>query len=110
MVDDFRLEKLLAMDKEWFTAKIWPHMFYMSDADLWRWKTNAARAMGNSLDEAYIPHLAEAFRREEDWRVKAMAAWALGRIGGPEARRLLDAFLPQSAGLVREEIATALGN
>jgi len=43
MVDDFRLEKLLGMDKAWFTEKIWPHMFYMSDADLWRWKANAAR-------------------------------------------------------------------
>ena len=57
MAGDFRLEKLLQMDKAWFTEKIWPHMFYMSDADLWRWKTNVARAMGNTRDEAYIPHL-----------------------------------------------------
>ncbi|MCE5264304.1 MAG: HEAT repeat domain-containing protein [Deltaproteobacteria bacterium] len=108
MVENFRLEKLLGMDKAWFTEKIWPHMFYMSDADLWRWKTNVARAMGNTRDEAYIPHLAEAFRREDDERVKAMAAWALGRIDGPEARRLLASFLPESAGLVREEINAAL--
>jgi epoxyqueuosine reductase len=108
MVDDFRLEKLLGMDKAWFTEKIWPHMFYMSDADLWRWKTNVARVMGNTRDEAYIPLLAEAFCREDDVRVKAMAAWALGRIGGPEARRALADFLPVSTGLVREEIAAAL--
>jgi len=37
-----------------------------------------------------------------------MAAWALGRIGGPEARQCLDRFLPQSAGLVREEIIAVL--
>jgi epoxyqueuosine reductase len=108
MVDDFRLEKLLAMDKPWFTEKIWPHMFYMSNADLWRWKTNVARAMGNTRDEAYIPHLAEALRREGDERVKAMAAWAIGRIGGKAAKQALTAFLSESAGLVREEIIAAL--
>lgn len=108
MAADFRLEKLLRMDKAWFTEKIWPHMFYMPPADLWRWKMNVARAMGNTRDEVYVPELAEAYRREEDERVKAMAAWALGRIGGPEARQCLDRFLPQSAGLVREEIIAAL--
>lgn len=108
MAEDFRLEKLLRMDKAWFTEKIWPHMFYMPPADLWRWKMNVARAMGNTRDEVYVPELAEAYRREEDEWVKAMAAWALGRIGGPEARQCLDRFLPQSAGLVREEIIAAL--
>ena len=108
MAGDFRLEKLLRMDKAWFTEKIWPHMFYMPPADLWRWKMNVARAMGNTRDEVYVPELAEEYRREEDERVKAMAAWALGRIGGPEARQCLDRFLPQSAGLVREEIIAAL--
>ncbi|MCX5818860.1 MAG: HEAT repeat domain-containing protein [Deltaproteobacteria bacterium] len=108
MVDDFRLEKLLGMDKAWFTEKIWPHMFYMSDADLWRWKTNIARVMGNTRDEAYIPHLMEAFRREGDERVKVMAAWAIGRIGGKAARQALTAFLPESAGLARAEVIAAL--
>lgn len=108
MVDDFRLEKLLAMDKGWFLEKIWPHMFYMSDADLWRWKTNAARAMGNSRDEAWIPHLADALGRETDERVKAMAVWALGRIGTAAARQPLEAVLPASSGPLREEITAAL--
>jgi epoxyqueuosine reductase len=108
MVEDFRLEKLLGMDKTWFTEKIWPHMFYMSDADLWRWKMNAARAMGNSLDETYISHLTEAFRRESDERVKVMTAWALGRIGGPAAKQALEAFLAESAGPIRSEILSAL--
>ena len=108
MAADFRLEKLLRMDKAWFTEKIWPHMFYMPPADLWRWKMNVARAMGNTRDEVYVPELAEAYQREEDEWVKAMAAWALGRIGGPAARQWLDRFLPQSAGLVREEIIAVL--
>jgi epoxyqueuosine reductase len=108
MAGDFRLEKLLGMDKAWFTEKIWPHMFYMSYADLWRWKMNVARAMGNTRDEAYVSHLTEAFRREGDERVKAMAAWALGRIGGPAAKQALADFLPESAGLVRAEIIATM--
>jgi epoxyqueuosine reductase len=108
MVEDFRLEKLLHMDKAFFTEKIWPHMFYMSDADLWRWKANAARAMGNTLDEAYIPDLVNAFSGSGDEKVAAMIAWALGRIGGNAARLALDAFLPGSLSPVREEIQAAL--
>ena len=108
MIEDFRLEKLLHMDKAFFTEKIWPHMFYMSDADLWRWKANAARAMGNARDEAYVPELVRAFRENGDERTSAMIAWALGRIGSLAARAALDAFLPGSSTPVREEIQAAL--
>ena len=109
MVENFRLEKLLQMDKAFFTEKIWPHMFYMSDADLWRWKANAARAMGNTQDETYVPRLVSAFGESGDDGVAAMIAWALGRIGGPAARKALEAFLPGSHSPVREEIQAALG-
>jgi epoxyqueuosine reductase len=108
MVEDFRLEKILHMDKAFFAEKIWPHMFYMSDSDLWRWKANAARAMGNTLDEAYIPQLVRAFSESGDERVAAMIAWALGRIGGDSARQALEAFLPGSRSPVREEIQAAI--
>jgi epoxyqueuosine reductase len=108
MVENFGLEKLLHMDKAFFTEKIWPHMFYMSDADLWRWKVNAARAMGNTRDEAYVPHLVSAFGESGDERVAAMIAWALGRIGGLSARQALETFLPDSRSPVREEIRAAL--
>ena len=109
MAGDFRLEKLLHMDKAFFTEKIWPHMFYMSDADLWRWKVNAARAMGNVRDEAYVPELARAFSESGDERVAAMIAWALWRIGGDSARQALEAFLSGSSSPIREEILSALG-
>ncbi|OHE17458.1 MAG: PBS lyase [Syntrophobacterales bacterium GWC2_56_13] len=108
MVEDFRLENLLHMDKAYFTAKIWQHMFYMSDAGLWRWKANAARAMGNTLDEKYVSELARAFRENGDERTSAMIAWALGRIGGPAAKQVLEAALPGSSSPVREEILAAL--
>ena len=108
MVDDFQLEKLLHMDAPYFNDRIWPHMFYMSDKDLWRWKMNVARAMGNTLDDRYVPELTKAFRENGDERVLGMIAWALGRIGGAEAKRALEDALLKSDGLVKEEITAAL--
>jgi len=108
MVEEFRLERLLHMDKAYFTAKIWPHMFYMSDSDLWRWKANVARVMGNMRDEAYVPDLMRAFGECGDERAAAMIAWALGRIGSPAAKQALETFLPGSHSPLREEILAAL--
>ena len=86
---DFALVKLLHMDKAYFESRIWPHMFYMGPADIWRWKMNVARAMGNSLDVAYVPDLIHAYHDIADERVRGMIAWALGRIGGSQSRRAL---------------------
>jgi len=108
MAEDFKLNKLLHMDKAYFNSRIWPHMFYMSDKDLWRWKMNIARAMGNSRDDAYFPDLLTAFQNNEDERVLGMMAWAMGRIGGAKAKRALNDLLPGREGLVREEILFAL--
>jgi epoxyqueuosine reductase len=104
MIEDFQLDKLLHMDADHFKTRIWPHMFYMPENDLWRWKMNVARVMGNSLDEKYIPELSKAFQDNNDERVLGMIAWALGRIGGPEAKKVLMDILIGSDGLVREEI------
>jgi len=106
--DSFGLKNLLHMDAAYFMEKIWPHMFYMSPDDLWRWKMNAARAMGNSLDPVHIPDLVKAFRANQNSRVLGMIAWALGRIGNAGARDALLTFLPGSSGEVREEIEEAL--
>jgi epoxyqueuosine reductase len=108
MAKDFELSKLLHMDKAYFSSRIWPHMFYMSENDLWRWKMNVARAMGNMLDPKNIPDLIRAFRENEDERLLGMVAWALGRIGGPKAKAALEEFLSGSDDLVREEILQAL--
>jgi epoxyqueuosine reductase len=105
----FALPKLLSMDADYFERNIRPHMFYMSVKDLWRWKMNVARVMGNTRDQGYVPELILAFQREEDERVRAMCAWALGRIGGEEARRALQSFKETASGLVAEEVVAALG-
>jgi epoxyqueuosine reductase len=108
MVDDFKLVKLLHMDKAHFSSKVFPHMFYMPDKDLWRWKMNVARAMGNSRDEEYIRDLLTAFHNDSDEKVLGMIAWAMGRIGGPKAKKALNGLLPGRDGMVREEILLAL--
>lgn len=108
MADDFRLNKLLQMDKAYFNSRIWPHMFYMPDKDIWRWKMNVARAMGNSRDPEYLPGLQEAFRSNDDERVLGMLAWAMGRIGGLKVKKILNDFLPGFHGAVQKEIASAL--
>ncbi len=105
---NFDLRALLHMDREYFTAKVWPHMFYMSPDDIWKWKMNVARVMGNTLDDGYVPDLVCAYHENEDARVRGMIAWALGRIGGAEARKALEGFLPSGEGPVREEILMAL--
>ena len=105
---NFDLARLLHMDKPYFTKNIWPHMFYMSADDLWRWKMNAARAMGNSLNPAYVSDLIRAFQENPDDRVQSMIAWALGCIGGAEAGVALEQFNAGASGMVKEEIGHAL--
>ena len=83
-------------------------MFYMSADDLWRWKMNAARAMGNSRNPAYVTDLIRAFKENSDERVQSMIAWALGRIGNVEAMATLEGFSKDSTGIVKEEIQQAI--
>ncbi|MFX1489481.1 MAG: epoxyqueuosine reductase [Promethearchaeota archaeon] len=107
-IDDFSLPTLLHMDQKFYRTRIWPHMFYMPRDEMWRWKMNAARAMGNTLDPKYIPDLVQGFEENQDEVVKCMIAWALGRIGGKDAKKALKNFKLKSNGLVKEEIELAL--
>lgn len=105
---DFALPRLLHMDPDYFLERIRPHMFYMSVKDLWRWKMNVARAMGNTGDPAFVEDLGRALAEAADERVRAMAAWALGRLGGPRARALLEARRKADIGSIAAEIEYAL--
>jgi epoxyqueuosine reductase len=55
----------------------------------WRGATllrrNAAVALGNELDRAHVPSLITALRTDPSPQVRGHAAWALGRIGSPQA-------------------------
>ena len=105
---DLTLPSLLHMDMEYFNTKVRPHMFYISAENLWLWKMNVARAMGNTRDGKYIPDLIRAFNENGDERVKGITAWSLGRLGGSKARAALEDFLKGSEGPVRREIEQAL--
>jgi epoxyqueuosine reductase len=105
---DFDLSVLLHMDKNHFESRVWPRMFYMGYNDIWRWKMNVARVMGNSLDPKYVPDLERAFDENNDERVRGMIAWALGRIGGKAARRVLEKMTIPAETVVKTEIDNAM--
>jgi epoxyqueuosine reductase len=79
----------------------------MKRAKLEGLKRNAAVAMGNRRQARYIAPLAEALA-EGDPVVRSHAAWALGKIGTPEARQALEeAWEKEEDTEVREEIRAA---
>ena len=82
-------------------------MFYISYQDIFRWKMNVARVMGNSRDKKYIADLVRAFEDNPDERVRGMAVWAIGNIGGPEALTALKELIDETSDLVKEEIRRA---
>ena len=70
---------------------------------------NAAIALGNTRSLGALEPLARALAENVSALVRGHVAWALGRIGGAEARRTLsDALLREQDPTVREEIALAL--
>lgn len=70
---------------------------------------NACVALGNLGDPRAVPALARALREDPSPLVRGHAAWALARIGGATARRVLDAaFLAEKDTMVRDEIVYAL--
>jgi epoxyqueuosine reductase len=72
-------------------------------------RRNAAVALGNGLDRADVPALAEALRRDASPLVRVHAAWALGRIGSPRGFAALRAAAAAERDPgVREEVTAAL--
>ena len=69
---------------------------------------NAAVALGNYGDPAYIPALRQALSEDPEEIVRSHAAWALGRIGTAEARQTLEACRNNSSAAVQAEFARAL--
>ncbi|MBW2090978.1 MAG: epoxyqueuosine reductase [Deltaproteobacteria bacterium] len=106
---DFQLDVLLRMDEDHYVNKVWPLTFYISRKNIAKWQMNAARALGNLGDRFYVPVLIESLNENADETVRGMSAWALGRLGGDQAKEALEMRLPKEEGLVKEEIALALG-
>lgn len=71
-------------------------------------RRNAAVALGNAGDPAAVPALTQALA-DPDAVVRSHAAWALGRLGGADARVALEgAALAETDPAVRAELALAL--
>ncbi len=72
-------------------------------------RRNAAVALGNSLDRAAVPPLVDALHRDPHPPVRGHCAWALGRIGSPQAISFLAGRLASEPDNdVRAEILAAL--
>jgi epoxyqueuosine reductase len=72
-------------------------------------RRNAAVALGNALDRADVPALADALRGDPHPLVRGHAAWALGRIGSPRALAALAACSrSEPDALASDEIRAAL--
>ena len=100
------LAGLLALDREGFVERF--QVSAMKRPKLEGLRRNAAVAMGNRGDLSYVPALAQALGDDAPV-VRSHAAWALGRIGGVDARKaLLQALLEEVDDAVRQEMESAL--
>ncbi len=101
------LEPILAMTQKEFTQTVG------LTAAGWRGKSilqrNAVIALGNSGDTGAVPALAQILKKDSRPLLRLHAAWALGQLGGPLARRSLELQLhrePEPA--VAEELRAAM--
>ena len=104
---DFSLPAMLRMSDEFFASRVQPIMYnYIKEPKYFQ--RNAAVALGNTGDRAFVPDLAAALESPEEL-VRAHAAWALGKLGGAEARHALGSLRAcETSEKVREEIDAAL--
>ena len=103
---ELTLARLLRLPREEYVERF--RGSPMKRAKLAGLQRNAAVAMGNRRERRFVVPLAEALR-EGDPLARGHAAWALGRIGGEEARAALEAALAvEGDEAVRGEIRAAL--
>jgi epoxyqueuosine reductase len=105
---ELTLARLLGLPREEYVERF--RGSPMKRAKLEGLQRNAAVAMGNRRESRYVLPLAEALRMGEP-PVRGHAAWALGRIGGEEARMVLESALAAERDEgVLEEIRAALAS
>jgi epoxyqueuosine reductase len=105
---ELTLARLLGLPREEYVERL--RGSPMKRAKLAGLQRNAAVAMGNRLESRYIGPLAAAMG-EGEALVRGHAAWALGRIGGAEARRVLEEALAKERDEeVRAEIEASLAS
>lgn len=104
---DFELTKLLNLTDEFYAKRVQPLMYnYIREKKYFQ--RNAAIALGNTKDPMYIPDLGKAIE-DPDELVRGYAAWALGKIGGSQAKQILEASLARETAIsARKEIEAAM--
>jgi epoxyqueuosine reductase len=107
VAQDFELTKLLNLTDEFYMKRVQPLMYnYIRKKKYFQ--RNAAIALGNIGDPVFVPELARAILDAESM-VRGYSAWALGRIGGSQARQVLEEALPRETDdFARKEIQAAL--
>ena len=108
LAERFSLAGMLEMSER-FQAEVVQPIMYNYIKDMKYFQRNAAVALGNTGDPRHVPALGRALEHPEAI-VRGHAAWALGRIGGTQARTLLEtARRREDSGLVRPKLEAALG-
>ncbi len=107
IAQDFSLRKMLNMTDDFYAQRVQPLMYNYIKEKKW-FQRNAAIALGNTKDPGYIQDLRTAMQDPEDV-VRGYSAWALGRIGGSEAKQILELSLSrETSDDARKEIEAAL--
>ncbi|AFQ42464.1 epoxyqueuosine reductase [Desulfosporosinus meridiei] len=107
VAQDFSLAKILNMTDNLYLSRIQPLMYnYIKEKKYFQ--RNAAIALGNLGDPAFIPDLSVAMHDPEEL-VRGYAAWALGKIGGQLAKGILtEGNRRETSEFAKREIRDAL--
>lgn len=105
---EFSLIRLLHLDEAFYRSRVKPIMYNYIKARRF-FQRNAAVALGNTGDAAFLPELGKELAHPDE-TVREHVAWAIGRIGGSEAMAMLkDHQARETSPLVLEEIGLTLG-
>jgi epoxyqueuosine reductase len=103
--DSPELIPFLTADEEYFRRTI---PLFAQEAGFDAMRGNAIIALGNIRDPSAVQALGQTLRHEKP-QIRAYSAWALGRIGGAQARALLGkALTEEKESAVLDEIKSAL--
>ncbi len=101
-----RVSAVFAMGRS--ADRHWRHIVMAElNSELPAMRFEAARACGELELRESVPELAR-LAEDEDIEVRQAALWALGRIGGPEARRILLAYAESAEEVIRDAAESAL--
>lgn len=107
LAQDFELTKLLNITDEFYLNRVQPIMYnYIKEKKYFQ--RNAAIALGNTGDPAFLPDLKQALHSPEPL-VRGYSAWAIGRIGGIKGKQALEIHIAsETDDFAKKEIETAL--